>query len=60
LWNSKPNKRLGARSHCFCCLDPIPPLRGGGRKRENWDGGAGEGGREGRGIQVVGLWAFKI
>ena len=20
---------LGARSHCFCCLDPIPPLRGG-------------------------------
>jgi len=20
---------LGARSHCYCCLDPIPPLRGG-------------------------------
>ena len=22
-------RRLGARSRCFCCLDPIPPLRGG-------------------------------
>ena len=21
---------LGARSHCYCCLDPTPPLRGGG------------------------------
>ena len=21
---------LGARSHCYCCLDPIPQLRGGG------------------------------
>ena len=20
---------LGARSHCYCCLYPIPPLRGG-------------------------------
>jgi len=20
---------LGARSYCYCCLDPIPPLRGG-------------------------------
>ena len=20
---------LGARSHCYCCLDPIPPLKGG-------------------------------
>jgi len=23
---------VGARSRCFCCLDPIPPLRGGARK----------------------------
>ena len=22
-------RRLGARSPCYCCLDPIPPLRGG-------------------------------
>ena len=29
-------RRLGARSRCFCCLDPIPPLRGGGvEKRLN-------------------------
>jgi len=25
-------RRLGARSRCFCCLDPIPPLRGGALK----------------------------
>ena len=23
-------RRLGARSRCFCCLDPIPPTEGGG------------------------------
>ena len=23
---------LGARSHCYCCLDPPPPLRGGEEK----------------------------
>ena len=23
---------LGTRSHCYCCLDPIPPMRGGGEK----------------------------
>jgi len=27
-------RRLGARSRCFCCLDPIPPLRGGVEKQE--------------------------
>ena len=26
---------LGARSHCYCCLDQIPPLRGGGDKNKN-------------------------
>jgi len=25
-------RRLGARSRCFCCLDPIPPTEGGGVK----------------------------
>ena len=25
-------RRLGARSRCFCCLDPIPPNEGGARK----------------------------
>jgi len=25
-------RRLGARSRCFCCLDPIPPTEGGGRE----------------------------
>ena len=29
-------RRLGARSRCFCCLDPIPPLRGGARKCRWW------------------------
>ena len=24
---------LGVRSHCYCCLDPIPPTEGGGKKR---------------------------
>ena len=28
-------RRLGARSRCFCCLDPIPPTEGGGTKIEN-------------------------
>ena len=27
------DSRLGARSRCFCCLDPIPPTEGGGDKR---------------------------
>ena len=27
--------RLGARSPCYCCLDPIPPLRGGGAKNSS-------------------------
>ena len=27
--NNTSIKNLGARSRCFCCLDPIPPLRGG-------------------------------
>ena len=26
-------RRLGARSRCFCCLDPIPPTEGGGGKK---------------------------
>ena len=25
-------RRLGARSPCYCCLDPIPPTEGGERK----------------------------
>jgi len=24
---------LGARSHCYCCLDPIPPTEGGGERK---------------------------
>ena len=27
-------RRLGARSRCFCCLDPIPPLRGGAKQSQ--------------------------
>ena len=27
-------RRLGARSPCYCCLDPTPPLRGGGNHKE--------------------------
>ena len=27
-------RRLGARSRCFCCLDPIPPTEGGGRRTQ--------------------------
>ena len=30
----KPTRRLGARSRCFCCLDPIPPTEGGGRENQ--------------------------
>ena len=26
---------LGARSHCYCCLDPFPPLRGGGDSKKH-------------------------
>ena len=29
-------RRLGARSRCFCCLDPVPLTEGGGRENSSF------------------------